>query len=191
MKIYTKTGDNGKTSLCDGSRLPKDDMRIEAYGTLDELNANIGLLIAMLQSDTPKESPAHDNKLTERLEAIQAELFVIGTELAYTECKVKTIVSTKEMINKIEVDIDLMASQLPTQHHFILPGGTLSAAQSHVCRTVCRRAERRIVTLSQMTKYPAEILEFVNRLSDYLFILSRYLNNNSRTGEKTWENTCR
>lgn len=191
MKIYTKTGDNGKTSLCDGSRLPKDDMRIEAYGTLDELNANIGLLIAMLQSDTPKESPAHDNKLTERLEEIQAELFVIGTELAYTECKVKTIVSTKEMINKIEVDIDLMASQLPTQHHFILPGGTLSAAQSHVCRTVCRRAERRIVTLSQMTTYPAEILEFVNRLSDYLFILSRYLNNNSEKGEKTWENTCR
>lgn len=177
MKIYTKTGDKGKTSLCDGSRLPKDDMRIEAYGTLDELNANIGLLIAMLQSDTPKESPAHDNKLTERLEAIQAELFVIGTELAYTECKVKTIVSTKEMIKKIESDIDLMASQLPTHHHFILPGGTLSAAQSHVCRTICRRAERRIVTLSQMTTYPAEILEFVNRLSDYLFILSRYLNN--------------
>ncbi len=191
MKIYTKTGDNGKTSLCDGSRLPKDDMRIEAYGTLDELNANIGLLIATLQSDTPKESPVHDNKLTERLEEIQAELFVIGTELAYTECKVKTIVSTNEMIKKIEGDIDLMASQLPTHHHFILPGGTLSAAQSHVCRTVCRRAERRIVTLSQMTKYPAEILEFVNRLSDYLFILSRYLNNNSRTGEKTWENTCR
>ena len=130
MKIYTKTGDNGKTSLCDGSRLPKDDMRIEAYGTLDELNANIGLLIAMLQSDTPKESPAHDNKLTERLEEIQAELFVIGTELAYTECKVKTIVTTKEMIKKIEGDIDLMASQLPTHHHFILPGGTLSAAQS-------------------------------------------------------------
>lgn len=191
MKIYTKTGDNGKTSLCDGSRLPKDDMRIEAYGTLDELNANIGLLIAMLQSDTPEKNLAHDNKLTERLEEIQAELFVIGTELAYTECKVKTIVSTKEMIKNIEGDIDLMASQLPTHHHFILPGGTLSAAQSHVCRTVCRRAERRIVTLSQMTKYPAEILEFVNRLSDYLFILSRYLNNNSRTGEKTWENTCR
>ena len=73
MKIYTKTGDNGKTSLCDGSRLPKDDMRIEAYGTLDELNANIGLLIAMLQSDTPKESPAHDNKLTERLETIRRD----------------------------------------------------------------------------------------------------------------------
>lgn len=191
MKIYTKTGDNGKTSLCDGSRLPKDDIRIEAYGTLDELNANIGLLIAMLQSDTPKESPVHDNKLTERLEEIQAELFVIGTELAYTECKVKTIVSTKEMIKMIEGDIDEMASQLPTHHHFILPGGTLSAAQSHVCRTVCRRAERRIVTLSQMTTYPAEILEFVNRLSDYLFILSRYLNNNSEKGEKTWENTCR
>lgn len=191
MKIYTKTGDNGTTSLCDGSRLPKDDIRIEAYGTLDELNANIGLLIAMLQSDTPKESPVHDNKLTERLEEIQAELFVIGTELAYTECKVKTIVSTKEMIKMIEGDIDEMASQLPTHHHFILPGGTLSAAQSHVCRTVCRRAERRIVTLSQMTTHPAEILEFVNRLSDYLFILSRYLNNNSEKGEKTWENTCR
>jgi ATP:cob(I)alamin adenosyltransferase len=191
MKIYTKTGDNGTTSLCDGSRLPKDDMHIEAYGTLDELNANIGLLIAMLQSDTHEENLVHDNKLTERLEEIQAELFVIGTELAYTECKVKTIVSTKEMIKMIEGDIDEMASQLPTHHHFILPGGTLSAAQSHVCRTVCRRAERRIVTLSQMTTYPAEILEFVNRLSDYLFILSRYLNNNSRKGEKTWENTCR
>ena len=190
MKIYTKTGDKGMTSLCDGSRLSKDDMRIEAYGTLDELNASIGLLISLLQADTLKEEDAVVNPI-DILVAIQEELFVIGGQLACADMKEEDHLCTQKLINAIETNIDMFSSQLPVQHHFVLPGGTLSAAQSHVCRTICRRAERRIVTLSHIATVSPEIFEFVNRLSDYFFILSRYLNNDSGLSEKTWKNTCR
>ena len=190
MKIYTKTGDKGMTSLCDGSRLSKDDMRIEAYGTLDELNANIGLLISLLQADTLKEEDAVVNPIG-ILVAIQEELFVIGGQLACADIKEEAHLYTQKLIKEIETNIDKLSSQLPVQHHFILPGGTLSAAQSHVCRTICRRAERRIVTLSHIATVSPEIFKFVNRLSDYFFILSRYLNNDSGLSEKTWKNTCR
>ena len=191
MKIYTKAGDNGMTSLCDGSRLSKDDMRIEAYGTLDELNANIGLLLSMLQADSSKNITPPVAKATNILIEIQENLFVIGGELARAEIKSEDLISTQSLTRKIEANIDYLSAQLPLQHHFILPGGILSAAQSHVCRTICRRAERRIVTLSHVTTLSPETLIFVNRLSDYFFILSRYLNYDSGTGEKTWKNTCR
>lgn len=190
MKIYTKTGDKGMTSLCDGSRLSKDDMRIEAYGTLDELNANIGLLISLLQEDTLKEEDAVVNPI-DILVAIQEELFVIGGQLACADMKEEEHLYTQKLIKEIETNIDKLSSQLPVQHHFVLPGGTLLAAQSHVCRTICRRAERRIVTLSHIATVSPEIFKFVNRLSDYFFILSRYLNNDSGLSEKTWKNTCR
>ena len=190
MKIYTKTGDKGMTTLCDGSRLSKDDMRIEAYGTLDELNANIGLLISLLQADTLKEEDSVVNPI-DILVAIQEELFVIGGQLACADMKEEDYLYTQKLIKEIETNIDKLSSQLPVQHHFVLPGGTLSAAQSHVCRTICRRAERRIVTLSHIATVSPEIFKFVNRLSDYFFILSRYLNNDSGLGEKTWKNTCR
>lgn len=183
MKIYTKTGDKGMTSLCDGSRLSKDDMRIEAYGTLDELNANIGLLISLLQADTLKEVDAVVNPI-DILVAIQEELFVIGGQLACADMKEEDHLYTQKLIKEIETNIDKLSSQLPVQHHFVLPGGTLSAAQSHVCRTICRRAERRIVTLSHIATVSPEIFKFVNRLSDYFFILSRYLNNDSGLSEK-------
>ena len=197
MKIYTKTGDKGMTSLCDGSRLSKDDMRIEAYGTLDELNANIGLLISLLQADTLKEGDTFVS-LIDFLVEIQEELFVIGGQLAcaemneeghlYTQKLIKEIetAKTKQKL-EIETNIDKLSSQLPVQHHFVLPGGTLPAAQSHVCRTICRRAERRIVTLSHIAIVSPEIFKFVNRLSDYFFILSRYLNNDSGLSEKIWK----
>ena len=191
MKIYTKTGDKGMTSLCDGSRLLKDDIRVEAYGTLDELNAHIGLLISLLQTSSLKEGVQSAAKLTDFLSEIQEELFVIGGELARVEIKTQELVSTQKLIAKIETIIDELSSQLPVQHHFVLPGGTLPAAQSHVCRTICRRAERRIVTLSHIAMVSPEIFKFVNRLSDYFFILSRYLNKDSVTSEKTWKNTCR
>lgn len=191
MKIYTKTGDKGMTSLCDGSRLLKDDIRVEAYGTLDELNAHIGLLISLLQTSSLKEGVQSAAKLTDFLSEIQEELFVIGGELACAEIKTEELVSTQKLIAKIETIIDELSSQLPVQHHFVLPGGTLPAAQSHVCRTICRRAERRIVTLSHIAMVSPEIFKFVNRLSDYFFILSRYLNKDSVTSEKTWKNTCR
>ena len=190
MKIYTKTGDKGMTSLCDGSRLSKDDMRIEAYGTLDELNANIGLLISLLQADTLKEEDSVVNPI-DILVAIQEELFVIGGQLACADIKEEDHLYTQKLIKEIETNIDKLSSQLPVQHHFILPGGTLSAAQSNVCRTICRRAERRIVTLSHIATVSAEIFKFVNRLSDYFFILSRYFNNDSGLSEKIWKNTCR
>ena len=191
MKIYTKTGDNGTTSLCDGSRLSKDDMRVEAYGTLDELNAHIGLLISLLQTSSSKEGVRSAANLTDFLSEIQGELFVIGGELARAEIKTEELVSTQKLIAKIETSIDELSSQLPMQHHFILPGGIIPASQSHVCRTICRRAERRIVTLSHFAIVLPEIFKFVNRLSDYFFTLSRYLNNDSGISEKTWKNTCR
>lgn len=191
MKIYTKTGDNGTTSLCDGSRLSKDDMRVEAYGTLDELNAHIGLLISLLQTSSSKEGVRSAANLTDFLSEIQEELFVIGGELARAEIKTEELVSTQKFIAKIETSIDELSSQLPVQHHFVLPGGTISASQSHVCRTICRRAERRIVALSHVATVSPKILIFVNRLSDYFFTLSRYLNNDNGISEKTWKNTCR
>ena len=191
MKIYTKTGDNGTTSLCDGSRLSKDDMRVEAYGTLDELNAHIGLLISLLQTSSSKEGVRSAANLTDFLSEIQGELFVIGGELAGAERKEEDLISTQNLIRKLEVNIDELSSQLPVQHHFVLPGGIIPASQSHVCRTICRRAERRIVTLSHFAIVLPEIFKFVNRLSDYFFTLSRYLNNDSGISEKIWKNTCR
>ena len=191
MKIYTKTGDNGTTSLCDGSRLSKDDMRVEAYGTLDELNAHIGLLISLLQTSSSKEGVRSATNLTDFLSEIQGELFVLGGELARAEIKTEELVSTQKFIAKIETSIDELSSQLPVQHHFVLPGGIIPASQSHVCRTICRRAERRIVTLSLFAIVLPEIFKFVNRLSDYFFTLARYLNNDSGISEKTWKNTCR
>ena len=191
MKIYTKTGDNGTTSLCDGSRLSKDDMRVEAYGTLDELNAHIGLLISLLQTSSSKEGVRSAANLTDFLSEIQGELFVIGGELAGAERKEEDLISTQNLIRKLEVNIDELSSQLPVQHHFVLPGGIIPASQSHVCRTICRRAERRIVAVSHVAIVSPKILIFVNRLSDYFFTLSRYLNNDCGISEKTWENTCR
>lgn len=191
MKIYTRAGDDGTTSLCDGSRLSKDDIRVEAYGTLDELNAHIGLLISLLQTSSLKEGVQPAANLTDFLSEIQEELFVIGGELARAEIKTEEPVSTQKLITKIETIIDELSSQLPVQHHFVLPGGIIPAAQSHVCRTICRRAERRIVTLSHVATVSSKIFIFVNRLSDYFFILSRYLNNDSGISEKIWKNTCR
>ena len=191
MKIYTRAGDNGTTSLCDGSRLSKDDMRVEAYGTLDELNAHIGLLISLLQTSSSKEGVRSAANLTDFLSEIQEELFVIGSELAGAKRKEEDLSSTQNLIRKLEVNIDELSSQLPVQHHFVLPGGIIPASQSHVCRTICRRAERRIVALSHVATVSPKILIFVNRLSDYFFTLSRYLNNDSGISEKTWKNTCR
>lgn len=191
MKIYTKAGDDGTTSLCDSSRLSKDDIRVEAYGTLDELNAHIGLLISLLQTSSLKEGVQPAANLTDFLSEIQEELFVIGGELARAEIKTEEPVSTQKLITKIETIIDELSSQLPVQHHFVLPGGVIPASQSHVCRTICRRAERRIVALSHVATVSSKIFIFVNRLSDYFFILSRYLNNDSGISEKIWKNTCR
>lgn len=198
MKLYTKTGDNGMTSLCGGERVSKDDIRVEAYGTVDELNAHIGLLKSYLQSSHRSNINSGEcnhqdlsSSIISFLEEVQRELFVVGGALAKESSITSKLPSVSALVVQLEHQIDGLTAAIPAQHNFIYPGGNLMSAQCHVCRTVCRRAERRIITLSKVAQIPEEIFPFINRLSDYFFILSRYLNIKSDNSEKTWENACR
>lgn len=167
MKIYTKTGDGGETSLFDGTRVSKDDIRIESYGSVDELNAHLGLLIQWIKDDA----------LVGSLKNIQSTLFVIGSHLATQseEAKRRLPEFNADQSLLLESKMDLMDQNLEALKHFILPGGGLASAQAHICRTVCRRAERRIISLSSVEPIDPEIIVYLNRLSDYFFILSRFL----------------
>ena len=180
MKIYTKTGDGGSTALIGGARVKKDDLRIETYGTLDELNAHLGVLDTLL-------TDAADKAFVQR---IQSNLFVIGSYLAcdpqHPAQADRFRLQPKE-VNELEQEIDRMTQTLSLQKTFLLPGGCPASAQAHVCRTVCRRAERRMVSLNEAHPMRLEILAFVNRLSDYLFVLARKTNFNENVMEKKWE----
>ena len=180
--VYTKTGDKGTTSLVGGNRVPKTHIRLEAYGTVDELNAHLGLLNTYLQD----EADSHF------ISGIQHKLFTIGSHLATdqekTELKAASIL-TQEDVERIEQEIDRLDEQLPELRAFILPGGSRGAAVCHVCRTVCRRAERRILALSETCTISPEVLAFVNRLSDYLFVLSRKINFDEQNNEIFWDNS--
>lgn len=172
--IYTGCGDNGTTSLTHGTRVPKDHPRVEAYGTIDELNACIGLLHACL--------PAEHHTTIERIEN---NLLTIGCALAdeqYNQAPIK-----EEEIALLEQEIDRLETDLPPMHKFILPCSNEAAARANLCRTVCRRAERRLVTLQR--EYPATpcTATYINRLSDYLFLLQRQL---AAGAEKKWEKPC-
>ncbi len=198
MKLYTKTGDEGMTSLCGGKRVSKDDIWVESYGTIDELNAHIGLLKSYLQLSPMSNIRSGEQNQQELkssivsfLEDVQKELFVIGGELAIDNSTLSKLPSVASLVIRLEGKIDEMMMLIPAQHEFIYPGGSLMSAQCHVCRTVCRRAERRIITLSKIAQIPGDIFPFMNRLSDYLFVLSRYLNIKTDNSEKTWENACR
>lgn len=162
MKIYTKTGDKGMTSLVGGKRVEKDDARVEAYGTLDELQSFVG----MLASATDEV----------QLEDIQRVLFKIGGYLAYEDATSAEV--TDEMIAQLEQKIDRLSEELPPLRTFIIPGGTMAASICHVCRTVCRRAERRMTTLRRTIDVELDDNAFIyiNRLSDYFFLLARKLN---------------
>lgn len=162
MKIYTKTGDKGMTSLVGGKRVEKDDARVEAYGTLDELQSFVG----MLASATDEV----------QLEDIQRVLFKIGGYLAYEDATSAGV--TDEMIAQLEQKIDRLSEELPPLRTFIIPGGTIAASICHVCRTVCRRAERRMTTLRRTIDVELDDNAFIyiNRLSDYFFLLARKLN---------------
>lgn len=162
MKIYTKTGDKGMTSLVGGKRVEKDDARVEAYGTLDELQSFVG----MLASATDEV----------QLEDIQRVLFEIGGYLAYEDATSAGL--TDEMIARLEQKIDRLSEELPPLRTFIIPGGTMAASICHVCRTVCRRAERRMTTLRRTIDVELDDNAFIyiNRLSDYFFLLARKLN---------------
>lgn len=166
FKIYTKTGDKGTTQLSSGERVSKDETQVEAIGTIDELNAHIGLLMTYIEEKT----------LLERLHNLQTVLFDIGGNK----------VIDHSLTTQLEKDMDAMTESLPTLRDFVYPGGCKAAAQSHVCRTVCRRAERNFVTLSKIRPIDASVLCFLNRLSDYFFILARKLNFIYNVAEKTW-----
>ena len=184
MKIYTKTGDKGTTSLVGGTRVPKTHIRLEAYGTVDELNSNLGLLITYLL----------DGKDKDFLQQVQDRLFAVGSNLATDrekmELKEASIISS-EQVEMVEREIDRLDTLLPPLSAFILPGGSRGAAVCHVCRTVCRRAERRILALAEQVEISSELLAYVNRLSDYLFVLSRKMNQDDKKGEIFWNNSCK
>ena len=188
MKIYTGTGDRGKTSLFSGQRRSKTDKRIEAYGDMDELNSIIGALVASL-------GPEYSDPV-EELQQIQTDLFTISALLATTpdSPSMDTIAGIgQEHIEFLEKSIDRMVDALPDLKGFILPGGHSAAAWAHVARTVCRRTERRIVRFldaSFNTQTPDSYqrsLIYINRLSDYLFVAARYCNHLFDVPEKLWE----
>lgn len=185
--VYTRTGDAGQTSLIGGTRVSKTDLRLEAYGTVDELNAQLGLLLTYL---TDADKAAADRTAdVQLLLGVQSCLFTVGAALATDSTKMAsrpTAIVTPEMVSELEQAIDRIDSQLPPLRLFILPGGGRAAAVAHVCRTVCRRAERRILALAQQSEVAPELLAYVNRLSDYLFVLSRKLNVDEKKEEIIW-----
>lgn len=183
-KVYTRGGDKGQTSLVGGQRVSKASIRLESYGTIDELSAHLGLLAAML-------SEGHDKDMVER---IQNALFNVCTNLATDQEQTPLYPSAhlpEGEIELLEQEVDAIMQMLPERQGFILPGGTTAAAQAHVCRTVCRRAERRIVALSEEAVVSPEVQQYVNRLSDYLFVLAKKLNFLAGRSEKLWQNACK
>lgn len=183
-KVYTRTGDHGETSLVGGVRIKKSDVRLEAYGTVDELSAQLGLLVALL-----KEGDEHD-----LLVRVQTNLFNVCTHLATDQSQTPLYSSARLAdgeIELLEARIDQLMKQLPERQGFILPGGSVAACQAHVCRTVCRRAERRIVALAEVAVVAPEMQQYVNRLSDYLFVLAKIINFNEGVSEIIWQNVCK
>jgi cob(I)alamin adenosyltransferase len=182
LKIYTKTGDKGDTGLIDGSRTLKSDLRIMAYGEVDEANSQIGLTISKF-----KENSIFGD-LEKILFDIQYDLFVLGAELANPQnTKDDKMLVKKEMITNIESYIDKFESELSPISYFILPGGTIESSLLHICRTVVRRAERTAVALSREQKINQDILMYLNRLSDLLFVLARVTNKRQNSNDIPWK----
>ncbi|MFD1095212.1 cob(I)yrinic acid a,c-diamide adenosyltransferase [Salegentibacter chungangensis] len=185
MKIYTKTGDKGTTALFGGTRVPKHHIRIETYGTVDELNSHIGLV--------RDQNVGKENKKT--LMRVQDRLFTIGSILA-TDPEKATLKSGKERLNipkvtsedieLLEKEIDRMNESLPEMTHFILPGGHQSVSFCHIARCVCRRAERNATALFEIEAFDEQVLQYLNRLSDYLFVLARKLSHELQAEEIKW-----
>jgi cob(I)alamin adenosyltransferase len=178
MKIYTKTGDAGYTSLIGGSRVPKHHLRIESYGTIDELNSYIGLI--------------RDQQVGESyqivLKEIQDRLFTIGSSLASEPEKSKMKIPDLKLedIDLLEREMDAMSAELPPLKHFILPGGSVTVSCCHIARCVCRRAERITVHLSSESFVDEKVIIYLNRLSDYLFLLARKLGYDAGIEENRW-----
>jgi cob(I)alamin adenosyltransferase len=180
MKIYTKNGDLGKTSLIGGNPILKNNIRIEAYGGVDELNAWIGLLADLMEEESTIQF----------LRYIQNQLFVVGSKLATPAgSSFKAPELEVGLLNKLENEIDKMDALLSPLTNFILPGGHLTISYCHLARVVCRRVERNIVSLSEIESIDNQILAFINRFSDYLFTLARYHSKKLKVKEIVWKAT--
>jgi cob(I)alamin adenosyltransferase len=177
-KIYTRTGDDGTTGLGDGSRVPKDDARVEAYGSVDECNSAIGVVLAV--ASLPAD-------VRDVLMSVQHELFDLGGEL----CIPGHRAIQANQISRLEQALDTFNEQLPPLKEFILPGGGTAAAACHLARTICRRAERRCWTLARMQTVAAEPLQYLNRLSDLLFVIARLLARQESGREVLWKHERR
>jgi cob(I)alamin adenosyltransferase len=178
-KVYTRTGDDGTTGLGGGQRVPKDAIRIEAYGTVDELNSQIGVARAT----------GLDPKISEALATIQNELFHLGSDLCFLEeDKVRLPAPRIEgrHVAALETLMDEFSAELPPLENFILPGGTPGAAALHVARTVCRRAEREALRLSRKEEVGGSVIAYLNRLSDALFVMARYENRRKNRADVLW-----
>lgn len=179
FKIYTKTGDKGQTSLIGGTRLPKHHIRIEAYGTVDELNSHMGLLRDVIEDEATKQL----------LISIQDRLFTIGSHLAADPIKNKMVLPSlfEEDIVALEKAIDTIDALVPEMKSFVLPGGHIHVSYCHIARCVCRRAERAVLRLAENEKVEDIHFKYLNRLSDYLFMLSRHLTFINKAEELPWK----
>jgi ATP:cob(I)alamin adenosyltransferase len=180
MKIYTKTGDKGETGLFGGDRVPKDALRIEAYGAVDELNSVVGLVRALRPN----------KKIDDVLQKVQTDLFILGADLATRKANKRSLIPriNRSHVASLEKTIDSLQLSLQPLTSFILPGGTVLASHLHCARTVCRRVERSTVHLSRSEKISNDVLIYLNRLSDLLFVLARYANHIEKKKETQWLN---
>ena len=177
MKIYTKTGDEGKTSLFDNSRVWKSDQRIMSYGAVDELNSSLGIALSL----------ELDSEIKDILIKLQNDLFIVGSDLANPNLSDEKIRTTPEMITFLEQKIDLLEPQLEPLTSFILPGGTLLASILHLSRTISRRAETHVIALSQNEEINKDAAIYLNRLSDLMFILARAINHRKNISDIVWK----
>ena len=181
--IYTRTGDKGTTSLVGGARVSKTHVRLEAYGTIDELDTHLGLLLTYLTESDDREI----------ILWVQHKMFTIGSYLATDQTQTDLRVESKihdTDIERLELAIDTIDRNLPPLKAFVIPGGSRESAVCQVCRTVCRRAERRILALSESCLVEDNVVAFINRLSDFLFVLARKLNILTQTSEIYWDKSC-
>ena len=176
-KIYTRTGDDGTTGLGDGNRVNKDSLRVEAYGTVDELNSAIGMVLAMEVPDP----------IADCLLGVQHQLFDLGGEL----CIPGESMIDEDDVTRLEQQLDSFNEDLPMLKEFILPGGSPAAAHCHLARTICRRAERRVISLAREEQVNEEPIHFLNRLSDLLFVVARVLARHEGGQEVLWEHEKR
>ena len=177
--VYTRTGDAGMTSLVSGNRVSKDDVRVEAYGTVDELNSNIGVLLHSTKLD--------DQDVIALLRKAQNKLFNIGAYLANDREDASLYGLTQDDVTALEQKMDKMSIELPPMRGFILPGGSRLSAQADRCRTITRRAERRVVTLARTAHVEPLVLEYLNRLSDFFFVFARFNNIQNQVVEIYWD----